>query len=66
LLYASILTSFNAKTIPVVVAGFISDQFLRWGDMTAIGTIMVVPVLIFAAAAQRYLVRGLTFGAVKG
>lgn len=66
LLYASILTSFNAKTIPVVVAGFISDQFLRWGEMTAIGSIMIVPVLLFAAAAQRYLVRGLTFGAVKG
>ncbi|MBW3633967.1 MAG: carbohydrate ABC transporter permease [Chloroflexi bacterium] len=66
LLYASILTSFNAKTIPVVVAGFISDQFLRWGEMTAIGSIMIVPVLLFAAGAQRYLVRGLTFGAVKG
>lgn len=66
LLYASILTSFNAKTIPVVESGFISDQFLRWGEMTAIGTLMVIPVLIFAAGAQRYLVRGLTFGAVKG
>ena len=66
LLYASILTSFNAKTIPVVVAGFISDQFLRWGEMTAIGSLMIIPVLIFAAGAQRYLVRGLTFGAVKG
>jgi multiple sugar transport system permease protein len=66
LLYASMLTSFHAKTIPVVVAGFISDQFLRWGDMTAIGTVMIFPVLIFASLAQRYLVRGLTFGAVKG
>jgi multiple sugar transport system permease protein len=66
LLYASMLTSVNAKTIPVVVAGFISDQFLRWGDMTAIGSVMVVPVLVFASLAQRYLVRGLTFGAVKG
>jgi len=66
LLYASMLTSFNAKTIPVVVSGFISDQFLRWGEMTAIGTLMVIPVLLFAAGAQRYLVRGLTFGAVKG
>ena len=55
LLYASILTSFNAKTIPVVVAGFISDQFLRWGEMTAIGSIMIIPVLLFAAGAQRYL-----------
>lgn len=66
LLYASMLTSFDAKTIPVVIAGFISDQFLRWGDMTALGTLMILPVLIFASLAQRYLVRGLTFGAVKG
>lgn len=66
LLYASMITSFKAKTIPVVVSGFISDQFLRWGEMTAIGTLMVIPVLVFAAGAQRYLVRGLTFGAVKG
>ena len=56
----------SGTTIPVVVAGFISDQFLRWGEMTAIGSIMIIPVLLFAAGAQRYLVRGLTFGAVKG
>jgi len=66
LLYASILTSFNAKTVPVVVAGFISDQYLRWGEMSALGTLMILPVMLFAAATQRYLVRGLTFGAVKG
>jgi multiple sugar transport system permease protein len=66
LLYASMLTSFNAKTVPVVVSGFISDQYLRWGEMSALGTLMVIPVLIFSFLAQRYLVRGLTFGAVKG
>lgn len=66
LLYASILTSFNAKTVPVVVASFISDQYLRWGEMSALGSLMILPVLAFAAATQRYLVRGLTFGAVKG
>jgi len=66
LLYASMLTSFNAKTVPVVVAGFISDQYLRWGEMSALGTLMIIPVLIFSSLAQRYLVRGLTFGAVKG
>ena len=66
LLYASMLTSFHAKTVPVVVAGFISDQYLRWGEMSALGSMMIVPVLLFAALTQRYLVRGLTFGAVKG
>ena len=30
------------------------------------GSLMIIPVMIFALAAQKYLVRGLTFGAVKG
>jgi multiple sugar transport system permease protein len=65
-LYASIITSFNAKTLPVVIATFISDQYLRWGEMSAMGSMMIIPVMIFALATQKYLVRGLTFGAVKG
>jgi multiple sugar transport system permease protein len=65
-LYASILTSFNAKTLPVMVSTFMSDQYLRWGEMSAMGSMMIIPVMIFAMATQRYLVRGLTFGAVKG
>ncbi len=64
-LYASMLTSFNAKTLPVVISGYISDKFLRWGEMSALGTAMVLPVVVFSAFVQRYLVRGLTFGAVK-
>lgn len=65
-LYASVLTSKNAKTLPVIIASFISDQRIDWGAMTAMGVLMVVPVLIFAIFTQKYLVRGLTFGAVKG
>jgi multiple sugar transport system permease protein len=65
-LFASILTSFTAKTLPVVISTFISDQYLRWGEMSAMGSMMVIPVMIFALATQKYLVRGLTFGAVKG
>jgi multiple sugar transport system permease protein len=60
------LTSFHAKTLPVVIAGYISDKYLLWGQMSALGTMMIVPVMLFAAGAQKYLVRGLTFGAVKG
>jgi ABC-type glycerol-3-phosphate transport system permease component len=33
--------------------------------MSALGTAMVLPVVLFSAFVQRYLVRGLTFGAVK-
>ncbi|MEZ4862630.1 MAG: carbohydrate ABC transporter permease [Caldilineaceae bacterium] len=64
-LYASMLTSVNAKTLPVVISGYMSDKFLRWGEMSALASLMILPVMIFAAFTQRYLVRGLTFGAVK-
>lgn len=64
-LYASMLTSVNAKTLPVVIAGYMSDKFLRWGEMSALASLMILPVMLFAALTQRYLVRGLTFGAVK-
>jgi len=64
-LFASILTSFNTKTLPVVMSGFISDKGIEWGAMTALGTMMVVPVIIVAWLSQKHIVRGLTFGAVK-
>jgi len=65
-LYASALTSQNAKTLTVVVGSFISDKFFQWGPMSATGVLMVIPLLIFSSFVQKYLVRGLTFGAVKG
>jgi multiple sugar transport system permease protein len=65
-LFASILTSYSAKTLPVVISGYMSDKYLRWGEMSALGTMMIIPVMVFSALTQKYLVRGLTFGAVKG
>ena len=59
------LTSRDAKTLTVVIAGYMSDKFLRWGEMTSLATLMIVPVLCFTFMAQKYLIRGLTFGAVK-
>jgi multiple sugar transport system permease protein len=64
-LFAVILTSFNAETIPVVIAGFITDKSLEWGQMSALGTMFVTPVILIAWGTQRYLIRGLTLGAIK-
>jgi len=38
---------------------------LAWGEYMAVGTMAVLPILVFTFALQKYLVRGLTFGAVK-
>jgi multiple sugar transport system permease protein len=64
-LFAVMLTRLNAKTLPVVMSGFITDKGTQWDQMTALGVITILPVLLFAVAVQRYLVRGLTLGAVK-
>lgn len=65
-LLASTVAPDQAKTLPVQIASYITDKGILWGDMSAIGTVIVLPVVLFALATQRYLVRGLVAGAVKG
>ena len=65
-LFASAVGPLNAKTLPVAISAFITDKGTSWGPMSAMGTIIVLPVVVLAVIAQRYLVRGLTAGAVKG
>ncbi|MDR3471862.1 MAG: carbohydrate ABC transporter permease [Devosia sp.] len=55
-----------AKTLPVRISGFITDKGILWGSMSAMSSVIVVPVALFALFTQRYLARGLTVGAVKG
>lgn len=59
------LTFDVAKTVTVAVAGFRGYAAIDWGGMTAASIVSIIPMLIFAAIAQRYIVEGLTLGAVK-
>lgn len=59
------LTYSNAQTITVAMAGFRGYASIDWGGMAAGSIIAIVPMLIFAIFAQRYIVEGLTLGAVK-
>jgi multiple sugar transport system permease protein len=66
-LFALVLAQTDAAiTLPVGIAGQVTQYEIRWGPMSAAGVLAMIPVLIFAFAAQRYLVRGLSLGAVKG
>jgi multiple sugar transport system permease protein len=65
MLFALILTRSEARTAPVAATSFMSGYDLPWGVIMATGTIIVVPVIVFAIAVSRHLVRGLTLGAVK-
>lgn len=68
LLFALILTNRFASTIPVAIAGIAGDTIngASWGALTAVGTITVVPVVVFALLVQKWLIRGLADGATKG
>lgn len=64
--YALFLTSINALTTPTIVQSFLQITGILWGEMTAVGVMAVFPVLLFAVIVQRHMIRGLSFGAVKG
>lgn len=66
LLYALVLiTSQGLKTAPVIATNFMSGYELPWGKIMATGTVIVLPVTIFALVVSRHMVRGLTMGATK-
>ena len=65
-LFAYILTRKNASTVTVGVESFFTLQGILWGPVAAAATISVLPMMVFVLAMQRYMVRGLTFGAVRG
>lgn len=65
-LFAYILTRKLASTVTVGVESFFTLQGILWGPVAAAATISVAPMLIFVLVMQRYMVRGLTFGAVRG
>jgi multiple sugar transport system permease protein len=65
-LFAFLLSRDVARTITVGVAGFWTQRGILWGPLSAAATVCVLPMLVFALILQRYIVRGLTFGAVRG
>lgn len=64
-LYALLLTGNKAQTLPVAVAGLVTPHGTLWGQIAAVATLTSIPPLIAVFFLQRYIVRGLTFGAVK-
>jgi multiple sugar transport system permease protein len=67
-IFALILTGTpNAQTIPVIIAGFLVQlRFYDYGPMFAASVLAVIPPVVIALAFQRYLVRGMLSGSLKG
>jgi len=65
-LFALVLTNVNARTMPVAIASFSTQYGVDYGMMATGGVLASIPPLLIVFGFQRFLVRGLTAGAVKG
>lgn len=64
-LFASILSNANSQTVTVALTQYVTPVGTQWTLIMAAGTLVGIPVWIAAISAQKFLVRGLSFGAVK-
>ncbi len=66
-LFALSLTSTpRGMTIPVGISSFVQEYSIRYGEMAAGAFFAMIPALLMVAFAQRYIIKGLTLGALKG
>jgi len=64
-LFAFVLSRTEAITITRVMAGFFTERGILWGPLSSCALIATAPMFMLALATQKYIVRGLTLGAVK-
>jgi multiple sugar transport system permease protein len=65
-MFSLILSGTNTKTLPVAVFSFVSYSQINWGGLMAAAVVITAPILIISLFLQRYIIKGLTAGAVKG
>jgi len=65
-IFAMILGGEKTQPITLGLLGFIGYERVLWGQMAAATIICIIPELIMAFFVLKYIIRGLTFGAVKG
>ncbi len=64
-LFASIIGSGGAKTLPPATFALVQPQNIQWGSIMAAGVVTTVPMMLLGLVIRRYLVTGLTMGAVR-
>lgn len=64
-LFAAIIGSGGAKTLPVATRELVQPQNIQWGAIMAAGVVTTAPMMLLGLVIRKYLVTGLTMGAVK-
>lgn len=65
-LFSLILSGPRTRTVPIAVFNFMTYEEIVWGGLLAAATLITLPVLVLTLFIHRYIVRGLTLGALKG
>ena len=65
-MFSIVLAQYNTKTVPVAIFNFIAYTQIDWGGLMAAAVVITLPVLVITILTQKYVIRGLTAGAVKG
>ncbi len=63
--FAALLTSTDAKTIPVMVASQTGSQGINWWSMAALSTMSIAPLVLMGILLENYIIKGLTSGSLK-
>ena len=63
---ANVLTKREARTLPLVVSSFLTEEGVQWGPLSAAAMLVFLPPIIFFCCTYKHLAKGLTLGAVKG
>jgi multiple sugar transport system permease protein len=65
-MFGYVLTSGDSMTLPVIAARFLTGhRAVPWGQVACAGSVVFIPVVFAGFLVRRYLIRGLTLGAIK-
>jgi multiple sugar transport system permease protein len=64
-MFATIMSQGSIDTLPLAIAGYKSDHQTFYNEMAAASIISIIPLALFFYFTGRYMVRGLTMGALK-
>lgn len=65
-MFSIVLTGRNTVTLPVAIYDFVSYAYVDWGGLMAASCAITLPIVVLALLLQKYIISGLTAGAVKG
>ncbi|MEL7046467.1 MAG: carbohydrate ABC transporter permease [Pseudomonadota bacterium] len=63
--FAALLTSTNAKTLPVMVASQTGSQGISWWSMAALSSAAILPLIVIGIVLEKFIIKGMAAGAVK-